>query len=149
MGLLVAGLSLAACGAGSTSDSPDNSGTTEAGEGTVRETAERSVASTSARPDVVFIEQKPSDGTREVMEALARGKVVVDDAGCIRLEDSLPDGVEDLIVWPPGYSMRTEDGKVHIIKEDGQTLSRVGDRVELGEGRYHFLPARAKRIKNI
>ena len=68
------------------------------------------------------------------MVALATGRVVVDDAGCIRLEDSLPDGVEDLIVWPPGYSMRTEGGKILIIKEDGETLVRVGDRIEFGGG---------------
>ena len=137
MGLLVAGLSLAACGAGSTSDSPDNSGTTEAGEGTVRETAERSGATTSARPDVVFIEQKSSEGMRAVMEALARGKVMVDDAGCIRLESGRAYH-GDLIVWPPDYSMQVKGDEILIIKEDGQTLARVGDRVELGGGQVSF-----------
>ena len=86
-----------------------------------------------ANTGVVFVKQKPTEGMREVMQALARGKVVVDDAGCIRLESGRAyDG--DLIVWPPGYSMWTEGGEILIIKEDGGTLARVGDRVEFGGG---------------
>ena len=67
------------------------------------------------------------------MAALATGKVVVDDVGCIRLESGRSyDG--DLIVWPPGYSMRVEDGRIQIVREDGQTVARVGDRMEMGGG---------------
>lgn len=74
------------------------------------------------------------------MAALATGRVVVDDAGCIRLEDGRTDDEGDLIVWPPGYSMQTEGVKVHIVKEDGETLARVGDMVELGGGQIPAHP---------
>ena len=68
------------------------------------------------------------------MEALAAGRVVVDDAGCIRLKDSRTGNEGDLIVWPPGYSMRAEDGDIRIVRGDGQAIARIGDKVELGGG---------------
>ncbi len=68
------------------------------------------------------------------MQALAVGRLVVDDVGCLRLKDDRAGGRGDLIVWPPGYSMTVEDGEIQIVRGDGQTVARVGDRVEMGGG---------------
>ncbi|CAN5598946.1 hypothetical protein BH24ACT21_BH24ACT21_09100 [soil metagenome] len=68
------------------------------------------------------------------MQALAVGRLVVDDVGCLRLKDDRAGSRGDLIVWPPGHSMRVEDGEIQIVRGDGQTVARVGDKMELGGG---------------
>lgn len=133
-GLVVAGFSLAACGEGSPEDGSNSSNVSDAAGGATGETNETSGADPSTKPEVVFISQKPSGGRRDVMQALAVGRLVVDDVGCLRLRDNRAGGGGDLIVWPPGYSMRVEDGEIQIVRGDGQTVARVGDKMELGGG---------------
>lgn len=148
MVLVFAGFSLTACGGGSIEDGSNTSGTTEATVDTAGSTAEEVTTSWLSDTGVVFIRQKPTEGMRVVMEALARGKVVVDDAGCIRLESGQPyEG--DLIIWPPAYSMRIEGGEIHLIKEDGETLVRAGERVEFGGGQISTPDAREAYEKHL
>ncbi len=150
VGLVVAGIFLAACGASFPENSSNSSGTTEAGAArdTASETTEDVATSLRADTGTILIRQKPTEGMRVVMEALARGKVVVDDSGCIRLEnDRSYDG--DLIVWPPGYSMRTEGDEILIIKEDGETLVRVGDGIEFGGGQISSPDTREAYAKHL
>ncbi len=138
-GFVVAGFSLAGCGGGSPADGSNRSDASDVVRGATGKTNETSGTDPLTKPEVVFIRQKPVEGVGQVMAALATGRVVVDDAGCIRLKNrGSYDG--DLIVWPPGYSMQTEGVKVHIVKEDGETLARVGDRVELGGGQIPAHP---------
>ena len=70
-----------------------------------------------------FPQQKPGlDG----MEALLVGELVlVDD--CLRVD-------EYLLVWPPSFSVSTEDGVIWIIDDNGQPIMRVGDKVKVGGG---------------
>ncbi|MGB3635167.1 MAG: hypothetical protein WA982_14090 [Rubrobacteraceae bacterium] len=148
LGIDVAGIFLAACGAGPNGDGSNTSGTTEAARDTASGTTEDSATSLWSDTGSVLIRQKPTEGMRVVMAALASGKVVVDDSGCIRLESRRSyDG--DLIVWPPGYSMRTEGGEILIIKEDGETLVRVGDRIEFGGGQVSTPGAREAYEKHL
>ncbi len=60
------------------------------------------------------------------MDAQLVGELVLDD-GCLRVGD-------DLLVWPHGFSLSTEDGVIQIIDDNGQPIMRVGDKIKLGGG---------------
>jgi hypothetical protein len=134
VGLVVIGFSLAACGGGSLEDGSNSFNASDAAGGATEKTDETPGADPSTKPEVVFIRQKPSGGRREVMQALAVGRLVVDEVGCFRLRDDRAGGRGDLVVWPPGYSMRVEDGEIQIVRGGGQTIARVGDNVRMGGG---------------
>ena len=73
----------------------------------------------------------PEDGT-----VLFSGKLVLygkclqvaDDV--IRVKDRVYAGTSPLIIWPPDFALRTEDGVVEIVDGTGSVVVRVGDEVE-------------------
>jgi len=60
------------------------------------------------------------------MTAELVGELVIED-GCLRVCD-------DLLVWPYGFSVSTENGVIYIIDDNGQPIMRVGDKIKLGGG---------------
>lgn len=87
---------------------------------------------TTQNTRVSFVKAESAEDGRAVMEALARGKLVLVD-GCIRIQDE-GDGSDDLIVWPAEFDLHLEGDEVRILNGTGQTVARVGDRVEMGGG---------------
>jgi beta propeller repeat protein len=67
--------------------------------------------------------------------ALARGTLVL-DAGCLRLSHMFATGFieSDLLVWPPGFSVRSENGVIVILDRSGEEVARTGDALEVGGG---------------
>jgi len=60
------------------------------------------------------------------MDAELVGELVL-EKGCLRVDD-------DLLVWPHGFSVSTEDRVTQIIDNNGQPIMRVGDKIKLGGG---------------
>jgi len=66
----------------------------------------------------------------EVMHAFFDGQVIVDDAGCLRLEDA--DG--PTAVWPVGYMGEVTTDGVTILNVDGEEVGPVDGLFGLGGG---------------
>ncbi len=67
------------------------------------------------------------------------GRLVV-HGGAIRLRSPFPAfgfllGTSELLIWPAGYSVSTDDSRTVIRDRDGQIVARVGDFVALGGAR--------------
>jgi hypothetical protein len=78
-------------------------------------------------PGIAFPRQKPTEGYRESMMALASGRLVLEQ-GCLRLEGgSLP-------VWPPKFTLRVEGEQVLVLDGGGGVAARVGEEVCMGGG---------------
>ena len=58
--------------------------------------------------------------------AQLQGKLTVDE-GYLRVNDNL-------IIWPYGYSLDTENGEIWIISDEGQPVTKVGDTIQMGGG---------------
>lgn len=69
----------------------------------------------------------------DVMDGELPGRLVIDDVGYLRVDDLMDNPV--LIIWPHGYSYKTEDKKIWIINDKGQEVACVGDWVNLRGGR--------------
>ena len=78
---------------------------------------------------IYLILQPPTVGDRVNMLAGGNGELVLDE-GCLRTGSA--DG--DLIIWPPGFSLTTEDDGVQILNEAGVIVARVGEKVHMGGG---------------
>ena len=63
------------------------------------------------------------------------GKLVLDN-GCLRVD-------KYLIIWPHGFSLRTEGEEIQVIDSNGQVVARVGDEIYVGGGE---LPAEEARF---
>ncbi|HEX9896045.1 MAG TPA: hypothetical protein VGA85_00070 [Dehalococcoidales bacterium] len=79
----------------------------------------------NTQPEPYFPVQK--EVAEEVMQARLEGKLVMDDAGYLRVYDAL-------IIWPHGYSLKIEGKEIWIINDKGQAVARVGDMVMVGGG---------------
>ena len=93
-------------------------------------TAENSspVATSIQGSDVVFLTlSRPSTAK---MEALFRGSIVADAAGCLRLGDS--DG--QTVVWPYGYQMTRRGDDLVVIEPPGREIGTIGGQFQLGGG---------------
>jgi hypothetical protein len=65
------------------------------------------------------------------MDALFEGRVVADDAGCLRLDGPDP----ATVVWPQGTAYEEANGgSVRIVREDGEVVGSVGGAFALGGG---------------
>jgi len=60
------------------------------------------------------------------MDAELVGELVL-ERGCLRVDD-------DLLVWPHGFAVSTENRVTQIIDNNGQPIIRVGDKIKLGGG---------------
>jgi hypothetical protein len=67
-------------------------------------------------------------------DALLIGKLVLYDyQRCPRVTSD--SGLTDyLLLWPPDYGARVENGEVEIVDGAGQVVARVGEEVRLGGG---------------
>ena len=107
------------------------------------ETSSSAVSSTA--PGIFFPTRQPPVTT--YMMALAPGKLVLDDKGCLRLRHL---GSSVVPVWPPGFAADASEGKVRILNAKGRVVARVGDEVELGGGeapRAEAIPLLDERTK--
>jgi hypothetical protein len=74
-----------------------------------------------------FPVQKPG---MDRMEALMENvKLEMDSNGCLRAEGYL-------LIWPHGYSVRTEGEEVQIINDNGQVVACVGDKINVSGGEF-------------
>lgn len=64
------------------------------------------------------------------MDALFRGRISADDAGCLRLESSEP----ATVIWPKGYSLGMSVEGVIVRNAAGIEIGRIDDTFELGGG---------------
>lgn len=65
------------------------------------------------------------------MDALFEGRVVADEAGCLRLDGPDP----ATVVWPQGTAIEEEDdGTIRIVSGDGEVVGHVGGAFALGGG---------------
>jgi hypothetical protein len=65
------------------------------------------------------------------LDALISGELVVTH-GCLRVDDKY--GNNMLLVWPPGFSTRTEKGIIHVLDSTDKIVASVGDWIEVGGG---------------
>jgi hypothetical protein len=82
------------------------------------------------QPEPYFPVQK--EAAEVLMQAILRGKLVLDDAGYLRV--NVTNDLRTLIIWPYGYSLKIEGKETWIINDKGQAVARVGDTVILGGG---------------
>ena len=68
------------------------------------------------------------------MLAAANVELVLDE-GCLRMGSA--DG--HLIIWPPGFSLASEDDGVQILNETGLSAARVGEKVRMSGGQVRSL----------
>lgn len=86
-----------------------------------------------AGPGVVFITMRTTPA--ESMEALFEGRVLMDAAGCLRIDTA--DGAT--VVWPKDYGFEIAAGVIRILDEQGDVIGHVGGTFELGGGEVPFL----------
>lgn len=92
---------------------------------------------------IFFPQQEPVEGERVVMTALIFGELRLVD-GCLRVGS----GPGHLLVWPPGFSLSTENDGVEILNGAGQVVARVGEEVHMGGGEVPFIEEAARtRLK--
>ena len=80
-------------------------------------------------PTPFFPQQR--DEPNGSMEALLVGELVLVD-GCLRVNDS--SGNSYLLVWPQGFSLRTEGNVIQVVDSTGRSVAQVGDNLEVGGG---------------
>jgi hypothetical protein len=85
----------------------------------------------SARATEVFFPQQRQGG--ELMMAEISGKLILDDEGCLRLEEH-PGHADTVPVWPAGFELDTSSGEVRVLDEEGRVAARVGKEVYVGGG---------------
>ncbi|HEX8680952.1 MAG TPA: hypothetical protein VF707_01465, partial [Ardenticatenaceae bacterium] len=80
---------------------------------------------------VIFPQQKPVEGEREMMTAELLGQLVSVDS-CLRV--NVDGGESYLVVWPPDVTLNTDGGSVQVLDETGQVVARTGEMVYLDGG---------------
>jgi hypothetical protein len=65
------------------------------------------------------------------MTAELEGRLEMDDNGCLRVK-YFDDNY--LLIWPHGFSMRTEGEEIQVIDSNGQVVACVGDKIYIGGG---------------
>jgi hypothetical protein len=92
----------------------------------------RGVVETYQGPDgrtIYFPKQAPSNS---YMAALLEGRLVLDESGCLRVEDQ--SGEARLILWRSDLELQVGDEGVEILDGDRQVAARVGEEVLMGGG---------------
>jgi hypothetical protein len=85
---------------------------------------------TSAPRDEVFFPRQRQGG--EQMMAEISGKLVLDDEGCLRMEEH-PGHAETVPIWPSGFELDTGD-EVIVLDDEGRVAATVGEKVYMGGG---------------
>jgi hypothetical protein len=79
--------------------------------------------------DVVFLtETAPATFN---MEALYKGNVIADAAGCLRLAQS---GGQHTVVWPFGFELRPHNGGANVVDSRGRVIGEIGGAFTFGGG---------------
>ena len=78
--------------------------------------------------DVVFVTQSVVPDA--VMQALFEGRVVRDEAGCLRL-DSVDDAT---VVWPKDHRLDRRNGGFAVLDPAGRVIGLIGGAFRLGGG---------------
>ena len=65
-------------------------------------------------------------------EALATGKLVKSAQSGLAIAG--PTGAVTEVLWPYGYSARTEGGRVALLDQTGTVVAREGDTISMGGG---------------
>lgn len=84
---------------------------------------------------VIFITQNVVPGL--TMEALFQGRVVLDGAGCLRLDSPDP----ATVVWPKGFTIVADGDTLRVRDASGRVIGHVGGRFNLGGGELGSLHA--------
>ncbi len=79
----------------------------------------------------VFFPRQQAGG--EAMMAEISGKLVLDDEGCLRIEEH-PGHADTVPIWPAGFELDTSGGEVSVLDGEGRVAATVGDRVYMGGG---------------
>lgn len=90
--------------------------------------AENPPETTPADAGVFFPKQKPPE---IAYDSLTRGRLVVDDEGCLRMQDQAG---TTLPLWPPKYTLDTEGEEIRVRDAGGEMVAQVGERATLGGG---------------
>lgn len=78
------------------------------------------------------------------MEALLEGVILeMDNNGCLRVK-CFDDNY--LLIWPHGFSMRTEGEEIQVIDSNGQIVACVGDIVNVSGGEVAVEEAEAREL---
>lgn len=131
-GWALAFLALAAfaCGTG-VAGSPDTEPSTNTNpETSAAEISSKEETITATSPDAeVFFPQQPAGVTYGM--ALLRGRLILDDKGCIRAVDQ---GAPRMLVWPASFELSVEGDRVRVLDGKGRLVEQVGKKVNLGGG---------------
>lgn len=65
------------------------------------------------------------------MEALYKGNVVADAAGCLRLAGT---GDHHTVVWPFGFELRAHNGGANVVDTRGRVVGEIGGSFTFGGG---------------
>jgi len=68
----------------------------------------------------------------DIMTGEFEGKLVLDN-GCLRVKH-FDYSYSYLLIWPHGFSLRTEGEEIQVIDSNGQIVARVGDEIYVGGG---------------
>lgn len=96
--------------------------------GYLKETQQNNKSINNSLSPFFPVQSKPSEFS---MTALLKGELVLDENGCIRVKHG---NDNYLLVWPYGFSLRTEGGAIQIVDSTGKPVARVGDIIEAGGG---------------
>ncbi len=61
------------------------------------------------------------------------GKLVLDDEGCLRIEEH-PGHTDTVPIWPAGFELDTSGDEVSVLDEEGRVVATVGEKVYMGGG---------------
>lgn len=84
---------------------------------------------------VLFFTQNATPGLQ--MEALYRGPVTLDGAGCLRLR--FAEG--PTAIWPEGFRLAREDAGLLVLDADGRSVGRIGGEFQFSGGTVASLHA--------
>lgn len=90
------------------------------------------ICATPPVPGVAFPRQKPVEGIVREMVSLLIGDLVLVD-GCLRVNSIYRD-TSYLPVWPPEFTLGSQDGEIQVLDGAGQVVARVGQEVRMGGG---------------
>ncbi len=84
---------------------------------------------TASAPDSEVFFPRQLGGT-STDAALLKGKLVLDDQGCIRVNSD----AGYLLLWPEDFSVRGTGSSVQILDGQERVVARIGDQVEMSGG---------------
>jgi hypothetical protein len=91
------------------------------------------VISTTER-SFLLLHKKPALDEWAEGDSLVAGKLVLHDYQRCPRVTSDSGLINYLLLWPPGYGARVENGEVEIVDGSGRVVARVGEEVRLGGG---------------